>query len=63
MKSLNLVKSTNINAKPINTNAMFINTDNGEFALGIPSSLMVWKRYVFKKVELKQTAAVASPAI
>ena len=43
--------------------AEFISQNNGEFALGIPSSEIVWKAYVLKIEELKKVAEIASAKI
>ena len=45
---------------PIIMNAEFIKKDKGEFILGIPSSEIVWKRYVLTKVSLNENALIAS---
>jgi hypothetical protein len=39
-------------------NAEFIKKDKGEFILGIPSSEIVWKRYVLTKVSLNENALI-----
>ena len=45
---------------PIIMNAEFIKKDKGEFILRIPSSEIVWKRYVLTKVSLNENALIAS---
>ena len=44
-------------------NAEFIKKNNGELTLGIPSSEIVWKRYVFIKESLNANALIASAII